>query len=552
MPTPHPVRLAHRTDASRVGAITPSRDAAGKYVLLVQHTDASGKSRKKSLKDTNYFPWDKAMRFALREGYVLPAPQEGPLRWLTHTQERYPHGGPSFALDRTRDAVWVADTGFIRKITRGTCEQHDIAIGDEVMPRGIGCSSDGQVYAVLDLVEGATKGTPPFAAPTAGKKHSFGLVRVTDDLRIETIAEVPAGPQSEIFDNVSVSNVGLVCAPHADGVGLYRDDGTVEATYSVRRSKYDSPKAAISPNARYVALGRGDGVVRRIDRKQDTTEDFEAGLSQLHGLQVFDDGLVAARGHRDDEGWGAFLLSPGEPPRRVGEPHARLAADRETVVELEAGTLTWRATEGLDVRCKAYLPVLGMAKSGDSAFWNDSTLIVRTDVFTLAELDLDALREETVLDEAVLQATTRGDVAEVQSLLEARPTRLTARDAQLQTLLHRAVQTPHVEVTRALLRSGAGIDEQAAAGATPIHLACAEQIPVLIEAGAKVDRPDHAFDMPLHYQARRSDGLAAVEVLLQAGADATIANMREQTPLSIAEARGDDALVAVLRQHLGG
>ncbi len=103
------MKLRHATATDRAGKLEKTTSPAGQVALLFERTDDKGKTRKKTFKKkvNKAFPslaleslWSTALRTMFKEGFVAPAPQKkGPLRWLTVTEEPYPHGFP-FDIDR--------------------------------------------------------------------------------------------------------------------------------------------------------------------------------------------------------------------------------------------------------------------------------------------------------------------------------------------------------------------------------------------------------------------------------------------------------------------
>src|SRR5204862_2424314 len=120
--------------------------AEGAPTAIVTYGAANGKTRTKSIKDTSRFPsvqhvLERALGFLLGEGFILRGPQQGAIRWLTWTEEKFRHGHP-FGIARSTGLVSVGDTGVLRSIRPGDCEQKEYPIGAEVMPRAVGCGDE--------------------------------------------------------------------------------------------------------------------------------------------------------------------------------------------------------------------------------------------------------------------------------------------------------------------------------------------------------------------------------------------------------------------------
>lgn len=86
-----------------------------------------------------------------------------------------------------------------------------------------------------------------------------------------------------------------------------------------------------------------------------------------------------------------------------------------------------------------------------------------------------------------------------------------------------------------LLTAGSDINARSGSGETPLHFAGSEKtISLFIEAGADLNAADYSGNTPLH--SGTIFGLPLLVItLLNAGADATIENLNEKTPLELAE-----------------
>ena len=113
--------FTHRDDPARTATMARKE---GQPAFVVQHTSADGKARKKTFKKGNPGQaHDAALRFLLNsEGYVLRAPQEGPVRWMARMQTDGYYGGLTHAV-ATDGTVWVGDVEHtVHRITPGTTE----------------------------------------------------------------------------------------------------------------------------------------------------------------------------------------------------------------------------------------------------------------------------------------------------------------------------------------------------------------------------------------------------------------------------------------------
>jgi ankyrin repeat protein len=120
----------------------------------------------------------------------------------------------------------------------------------------------------------------------------------------------------------------------------------------------------------------------------------------------------------------------------------------------------------------------------------------------------------------VLEAAALGRVDRVRALLDEDPERVHGRSADDFTPLHYAVFFDGADAAALLLERGA--DANAWAENEQLHVT------------------------PLH-SAAAARNVAAVRILVDAGADPTVANRNGHTPLSAAEQHGDEELIALLR-----
>ena len=74
-----------------------------------------------------------------------------------------------------------------------------------------------------------------------------------------------------------------------------------------------------------------------------------------------------------------------------------------------------------------------------------------------------------------------------------------------------------------------------------------ETLELLLSLGLDLQAANEAGDTALHAAVGGRGSEAIVRLLLERGADPLVANARKQTPLSMAEARGSDAVKALVR-----
>ena len=137
------------------------------------------------------------------------------------------------------------------------------------------------------------------------------------------------------------------------------------------------------------------------------------------------------------------------------------------------------------------------------------------------------------------------------------------------TPLMRAAKSGDIEVVRMLLAAGADAKQTLPNGTTALMLAAGlgwrngsplapsydqgsdaeavETLELLLSLGLDLQAANEAGDTALHGAVGGRGSEAIVRLLLERGADPSVANARKQTPLSMAEARGSDAVKALVR-----
>ena len=158
-------------------------------------------------------------------------------------------------------------------------------------------------------------------------------------------------------------------------------------------------------------------------------------------------------------------------------------------------------------------------------------------------------------DKALLDATKRGDVAAVRSLLNEGADPNAAQGDGL-SALHLAAQQGNLEVAEILLGAGANIEAETRIGAyTPLHVASGRAhtpvVRALLDAGANTGAVSSTTGATaLHLAAKALNGESTVKLLLEKRA---LVNAREfqggQTALMLAAAYGRTGSVRELLSH---
>jgi len=133
-------------------------------------------------------------------------------------------------------------------------------------------------------------------------------------------------------------------------------------------------------------------------------------------------------------------------------------------------------------------------------------------------------------------------------LLQAKPN-LDARNAEGETVLHRAVEKGMKELARAIVKSGANLRARTGSGETALHLAAMHADPALVlfllESRADPKARNDAGESPLHWAAL-SGNVEAGRLLLDRGADANLADIKGNRPLHAAADSGNLAMVRLI------
>ena len=380
------VLFTHQEEAKRTATIEEYADEAR---VIIEYLDKKLKVRRKTCSSkAKYDPFgrarESALRFLFKEGFILRAPQSGAIQWLTQTHEPYPRGAP-FCVDSKEGQIWVADTGYLRRVEPGTCETTNVSVGGS--PRGVVCNRQGSVVSLIDLEKAPFAGSPPWREPTPGP-WTYGLLRVKEG-EARAIATISYEAGAPIFDGVGLSDNDLILGPHSEGAAVYDFDGKVVETYRVEPTEHHSPKAAISPSGRWRAFTAPRGGIRIVDQEGDSLS-IASKFSQVLRLSVSDEGICAVGGFGPQD-WGLYRVSERGVTRLSSDFRAALSMDGETLVEVQYGRVVVRRLGGPPDEPPLHeldLPWLGMAKYGHGVFIQRDRIVVRTDTHTLAEIVL--------------------------------------------------------------------------------------------------------------------------------------------------------------------
>ena len=137
---------------------------------------------------------------------------------------------------------------------------------------------------------------------------------------------------------------------------------------------------------------------------------------------------------------------------------------------------------------------------------------------------------------------------------------LNARDSRGRTPLMLAILRDDLDETKSLLDRGANARLKDRRGWTAMHYAVSSReiseqlVRALLEADPEQDLSVESrrySETPLHILAGRPDNLEALKMLLEAGADVTVKNRRQRTPLHLAQAHGNTKAILLIAKHAG-
>jgi glyoxylase-like metal-dependent hydrolase (beta-lactamase superfamily II) len=149
----------------------------------------------------------------------------------------------------------------------------------------------------------------------------------------------------------------------------------------------------------------------------------------------------------------------------------------------------------------------------------------------------------------ILEAASKGKLAEVRDLLVDRPDQIAVTSESGKTALHFAAQGGHAELVGFLISKGAQVDVGNVIGETPLHYAAAmgqvEAVKGLLGHHAKTTTTNVDRNTPLHYAAYGGRPEVA-RALLEGGAEVNAPNHYGYTPLDLALANGQQELAQFL------
>ena len=144
----------------------------------------------------------------------------------------------------------------------------------------------------------------------------------------------------------------------------------------------------------------------------------------------------------------------------------------------------------------------------------------------------------------IFRNVQRGNLEEVETVLNGAPHYVTTRDSEYRTLLHVAVMNNHVQIVVFLLTKHPNVNAQDDYGKTPLHYAADKdidfetanslrQMQLLIDNGANINSQDNDGDTPLHI-ACRGGNVELTQKLIHSEANQGIRNRFGLTPLDTA------------------
>jgi ankyrin repeat protein len=162
---------------------------------------------------------------------------------------------------------------------------------------------------------------------------------------------------------------------------------------------------------------------------------------------------------------------------------------------------------------------------------------------TVAALDVSA--------STIHQASAKGDLLLVKTLIKNTPSLVSERDERDVTPLHLACFYGQRLVVRFLLSAGAPIDAVTKSGYTPLLWAAWRKhtpvVKILLSKGANVNAQSNAGMTPLHFAIQNGDKVMA-ELLLNNGADTSAKDSLGQTAADLARKSKTATLIALFKK----
>lgn len=360
--------FSHRDEPSRTATLRADGAA-----WVVEHTDAAGKRRTKRF--TKPQPWqahDAALRFLLNaEGYVIRAPQPGPVAWMARLLLDGYRGeiGHDVGPD---GVVWVYDAeDQAHRISPGTCATTTVRLGS-------GSESPGASVA-------AGPGEAWCLAPS-WRRVDGALVRHVRVYRVADVATLVVDVTGSVVDQLSRARTGLVLGPAPGGAALYAPD--LVRALPCEPLGEGHPVAALSDDGAWVVTTHGDHLRRTRLATGEVSRLRADGFKGLDRAQVTDDGTTYVAGFRYPS-HGLWRLDPDTEPVRVSEDvRATVAADGRRIAEVGGGRVRIADPRGPGLAtsvAEVDVPVLGMAKYGRARFVPDG-VVALTDAYTVAHV----------------------------------------------------------------------------------------------------------------------------------------------------------------------
>lgn len=155
---------------------------------------------------------------------------------------------------------------------------------------------------------------------------------------------------------------------------------------------------------------------------------------------------------------------------------------------------------------------------------------------------------------AIFAAAIQGDTGQLNDLLTANRSLVSAFSTDGWTPLHLAAFFGKTEAVRLLLNKGAQVNVKSTNQMEnmPLHAASSgrhvEVAKLLIDHGAPVNARQHGGWAPLHAAAQNGD-LELAKILIAAGADINVRAENNQMPLDLALTKGQQAMVDYLESN---
>ncbi|GEM_PF-4009895 len=383
--------FSHRDTPTRIASLEPIENG-----VLLHHIDKAGRPKKKTFKGGYYH--DKALRFLLnKEGYIIRAPQEGRLQWMTKFLSDN-RGESTHCVHPESGVIWAdGKDGFLYKVSLGPGQSREnittqkVAYGEATT---LVCGAQGRAISMHRSFKNVAKGY-----------FVNCVIKSTDPqtLKSTNISSFSIGHLSRTLWQISTSSAGILLAGCSDAnAALYDPEGKITQRFTLQgpTKKEDEdaiPQASggISKNGQWVAFSHGRSI-RRISLKDKSEVIYPATFKNIENIQISDEGEVYVTGFQFPS-HAMFKVDEKGTKKISADYRATLLPNRQ-FIETQYNRVTLRSLDedAKNITPSSYMkiigeweiPELGMAKHAKAKTFTKDSVIVFTDAYTLSEVNI--------------------------------------------------------------------------------------------------------------------------------------------------------------------